>query len=111
MIDVIKESDIGEPLIQAIEWKCKHVRDKWDWIPYSELIAAILNAAIDEGIVSPPCHVIRFDDGDYLTDADSQSQIYIGPGKGDGTHCEHYRGQTVSDARRDTPPQGGLEST
>ena len=60
--DAIKPEDIGAEIIDAVEDKCGCGSGAWDCIPETELIAAILNAAIEAGLVSPPCWEVVGDD-------------------------------------------------
>lgn len=54
--------------------------------------AAFLNAAIEHGIVSPPCHVIKTDRG-YVHDPGYKRHVRVWAGKAFGPHVEHYSGQ------------------
>lgn len=61
----------------------------------SEDIAAILNAAIKAGIVSPPCWVMRFN-GELQQDANGEPTVW--PSRGldspdGGISYEHWKGQ------------------
>lgn len=63
----------------------------FDWTPRSQ-IAAIINAAIEAGMVSPPCHVLTRSGG-YVIDLGYDGAIRVWPGKAYGPNVEHYRGQ------------------
>lgn len=53
MSDVIKAEDIPDELVR--HYLSSVVGDSW-----KHKIAADMNAAIDAGLVSPPCHVTRY---------------------------------------------------
>jgi hypothetical protein len=84
---VIKPEDIPHDLIE--DWIKDNVSRSWP-----EFIARRLNAAIEAGIVSPPCHVIRHDDG-IVRDPGYHRNPRVWPGKPpEGSpNAEHYRGQ------------------
>lgn len=54
--------------------------------------ADFLNAAIEAGLVSPPCHVLTRDGG-YVIDPGYDGAIRVWPGKACGPNVEHYWGQ------------------
>lgn len=57
-----------------------------------EAAAAILNAAIEAGVVSPPCHCLRWDGELQMQEFTDVPKVFAGrPWSKDG---EHYRGQT-----------------
>ena len=60
----------------------------------ADFIAAVLNAAIESGIVSPPCRVLRSKYGtlypEVLYPSDDVAQSNASP----GDSSEHWKGQT-----------------
>ena len=83
----IKPEDISEEAFYACDGDLLH-----DFGLGNADLARILNAAVEAGIVSPPCHVIKHDDG-YVIDPGYERRIRVWPGKGNGPNCEHYWGQ------------------
>lgn len=89
---VIKPSDIPdelESMCQGIEWFQCGDMDK-------PAVAAILNAAIEAGLVSPPCYVWRFN-GELQRDANGEPTVWSSRGldSPDGSiSYEHWKGQT-----------------
>jgi hypothetical protein len=70
------------------------------WVMFGETltpqtIAGLLNEAIEAGVVSPPCHVIRHAVGMYIHDPGYGRKIRVWPGKPPEDHprAEHYKGQ------------------
>lgn len=56
-------------------------------------ISEVLNVCIEAGVVSPPAHCIKHDDG-YVIDPGNERKIRIWPGRPERPHHEHWRGQT-----------------
>ena len=82
---MIRPEDIPDELIE----KLVRPRKSDDW---KQQIADDLNVMIEEGVVSPPCHVLRHEDGTLKGDRDGA--IWVGAGKARFSIFEHYRGQT-----------------
>lgn len=84
---MIKPEDITHDLI--IDWIKDGVSHSWP-----DFIARRLNAAIEAGIVSPPCRILRSQWGSLQTDAiyidDNAAQAAASP----GDSSEHWKGQT-----------------
>lgn len=55
-------------------------------------VAEMANQMIEAGLVSPPCHVIKHDDG-YVIDPRYDRKVRVWPGKAYGPNVEHYWGQ------------------
>ena len=91
MSDAIKPEDIGAEIIDAVEDKCGCGSGAWDCIPETELIAAILNAAIEAGLVSPPVYCVRRNG--ELRKFDS-GEVKVFSGKPWAHDTEHWKGQT-----------------
>ncbi len=83
----IKPEDVTLELRQDIAKRLfDHCVREWE-------IASILNAAIEAGLVSPPCYFITYPSGMPVM-YEPGEPIQIFPGKGDGPHCRHWKGQT-----------------
>lgn len=57
------------------------------------MVAAILNAAIEAGVVSPPCRILRSRFGGLqpgIYKSDNEAQSHASP----GDSSEHWKGQT-----------------
>lgn len=94
---MITPGDISDELIEKAEAECDYNVGAWDCADPKEIAAAILNAAIEAGVVSPPVYCTRDNQGNLLdyevyglwTSPDgAESQI-----RGDCT-AEHWKGQT-----------------
>jgi hypothetical protein len=83
-----------EDVTQEQAWKFNDIMQDYERFN-STFWAAILNAAIEAGVVSPPCHVIRHDVGMYIHDPGYGRKIRVWPGKPPEEHprAEHYKGQ------------------
>lgn len=88
---MIKPEDIPPELVEHYLRSC--VTKSW-----TEKIARDLNAAIQAGVVSPPCYCVRWD-GELQTHDKAcpgtgsiQPRVYAG--KPFSHDTEHYRGQT-----------------
>ena len=107
--DAIKPEDIGAEIIDAVEDKCGCGSGAWDCIPETELIAAILNAAIEAGLVSPPVWAVIADEDSpdfknaegpinpvYLTTTKQEAEFRIREDILDvkKTRVEHWKRQT-----------------
>ena len=85
---VIKPEDIPEE-IGRTAWRIAVTSDKSG---RRHLLAATLNAAIEAGLVSPPCYTIRNQqDGKLFHDV---GQVRLRPGKPQIPAHEHWKGQT-----------------
>jgi hypothetical protein len=85
MSEIIKPEDVPDVLVE-------HYLPTNLGISWRHLIAADINAAIEAGLVSPPCHVKR-----HLGELECQGgtldpQLFIGKPKEEGD--EHWKGQT-----------------
>lgn len=82
----IKSEDVPASLIESL-----NACEGGDFMDAGQ-IAAIVESAIEAGLVSPPCHVLTRDSG-YVIDHGYDGAIRVWPGKGHGANVEHYRGQ------------------
>ena len=91
---MIKPGDISDELIEKAEAECKYNTGEWDCADGKEVAAAILNAAIKTGVVSPPVRILRSRfgvlDRTYLFIDDNKAQSHASP----GDSSEHWKGQT-----------------
>lgn len=84
---MIKPEDISDDALNKMS------REMWTDFHMDKIDAAkFLNAAIEAGLVSPPCHVIKTDRG-YVHDPGYKRHIRVWAGKAFGPHVEHYIGQ------------------
>lgn len=89
----IKPEDVSEVLISWAEDSVGLGNGAWDCVDVQELCAAIINAAIEAGLVSPPCHFIAYPSGmPVMYEPGEPIQIY--PGKCSEHHHRHWKGQT-----------------
>lgn len=86
---MITPGDITKSLLEHAEDELR-ANGKSAFPEPEELAAAILNAAIEAGLVSPPCHGIRHDGRLFMTGG----MVRLWPGKPEMSHHEHWKGQT-----------------
>ena len=87
----IKPEDVMQELVELAMERFENAY--WNDVS-PEQVALFLEDAIDLGLVSPPCHVIKHDDG-YVIDPGYDRRIRVWPGKPCGPNSEHYKGQTT----------------
>lgn len=84
----VKPEDIDDEAFEAMGG------NYWaDFGMEKEEMAAIINAAIDAGLVSPPCHFIAYPSGMPVMHEPGEP-IQIFPGKCTEPHERHWKGQT-----------------
>jgi hypothetical protein len=88
----IKPEDVTQELLELAMERFENAY--WNDVS-PEQVALFLQDAIDLGLVSPPCHVIRHDVGMYIHDPVYGRKIRVWPGKPPEEHprAEHYKGQ------------------
>jgi hypothetical protein len=97
---MIKPEMVSDELIEAAEAGCGMGCGAWDCVDEKEVAAAILNAAIEAGLVSPPVWVVSgFTTGEIVSlhnckaEADEEAKRM----HDDTEHAyivEHWKGQT-----------------
>lgn len=92
---MIKPHDVPESLVE--NYADRFSLAYWDGAK-DEHVAEFLNAAIEAGVVSPPCYCVRWD-GELQTHSKACSstgliQPRVFAGKPFSHDTEHYRGQT-----------------
>lgn len=96
---MITPGDISDELIEKAEAECDYNVGAWDCADPKEIAAAILNAAIEAGLVSPPCCAGRVNtfsgySGKLVMDDDGSPILWHPKSRPLNVTLEPYRGQT-----------------
>lgn len=95
MSDVIKPEDITKGFVYEVIEKARRSKlnaELGKSASNEQEIADLLNAAIEAGIVSPPCYCVRWNGELQISEQTSVPKLF--PGKPWADDTEHYRGQT-----------------
>ena len=95
---MITPGDISDELIEKAEAECDYNTGEWDCADPKEIAAAILNAAIEAGVVSPACYCGRKAFGSVAVGPIIEHEgipILWAPGANpQNVITEHWKGQT-----------------
>lgn len=96
---MIKPEDVSNEMVDQVEKIIAFHFEKWEvGCDAGGIAVAILNAAIEAGIVSPPCYCVRWDGELQMHNRSNPVTGLINPmayvGKPFSHDTEHYRGQS-----------------
>lgn len=85
MSEIIKPEDVPDVLVE-------HYLSTKLGVSWKHLIASDMNAAIEAGIVSPPCYCLRLNGELQMVHFTDNPKVFAG--KPWSQDAEHYKGQT-----------------